>query len=159
MKERIISCLVGAVAGGIATKTYMENKQKKKSIALRSQSEKHLKMFFLMNQWIENKQNGKVLEDYFIENGMRRIAIYGMSYIGQRLCEELQGSSVEIIYGIDKNTKEVYSTLNMYQPTDELPLVDAIIVTAFYFYRDIERELSRNTDMPIISIEEIVYGM
>lgn len=159
MKKGIISCLSGVTVGGIVVKIYAEKKQKKKNIELRSQSEKHLKMFFLMNQWLENKQNGKELEHYFAENGMKRIAIYGMSYIGQRLYEELQESDIEVVYGIDKNAKEVYSTLNIYQPTDELPAVDAIIVTAFYFYRDIERELSRSTEMPIISIEDIVYGM
>lgn len=159
MKKSIISSLCGLAIGGIAVKTYMDRKQLKKNTELCGKSEKHLKMFLLMDQWMENKKNGKELESYFNKYGMKQIAIYGMSYIGQRVYEELKGSNIEVAYGIDKNEKEVYSDLVLYKPTDKLPEVDAIIVTAFCFYRDIERELSKNTDVPIISIEEIIYGM
>ena len=128
MKKSIISSLCGLVVGGIAVKTYMDKKQQKKNTELRAKSEKHLKMFLLMDQWMENKKSGKELESYLNKYGMKRIAIYGMSYIGQRVYGELKDSSIEIAYGIDKNEKEVYSDLVLYKPTDVLPEVDAIIV-------------------------------
>lgn len=46
----------------------------------------------------------------------------------------------------------------MLKPDDTLPDVDAIIVTAFFFFDEIEQELEDKIDCPIISIEDVVYG-
>ena len=40
---------------------------------------------------------------------------------------------------------------------DELATVDAIIVTAFHYFDEIEKQLSRKVQCPIISIEDILY--
>jgi len=43
-----------------------------------------------------------------------------------------------------------------YLPTDELPDVDVIVVTADYYFEEIKDKLSKKVDCPIISIGEIL---
>ena len=56
----------------------------------RELAEKHLALFLMMNQWVKVKQEGKNLSCYFEKNGYKKIAIYGMSYAGETLLEELK---------------------------------------------------------------------
>ena len=80
-----------------------------------------------------------------------------MSYIGERLFEELKNSSIIIKYGIDKTKNGIYFDLDIVTVEDELATVDAIIVTAFHYFDEIEKQLSRKVQCPIISIEDILY--
>ena len=120
-------------------------------------SEKHLALFLMMNQWVAVKQEGKNLADYFEEQGYKSIAIYGMSYAGERLLEELKGSDIRVKYGIDKNAGNIFLDVNMVTMEDELKPVDAIVVTPIFFFDDIEEELSQKIDCPIISLEDVLY--
>ena len=120
-------------------------------------SEKHLSLFLMMNQWVEIKQEGKNLRSYFEENGYYEIAIYGMSYAGETLINELQGSNVKIKYGIDQNAENIYADINLVSPDDELENVDAIIITPIKFFDEIEKKLSKKVNCPILSLEDILY--
>ena len=53
---------------------------------------------------------------------------------------------------------DIYASFEVLKPDDTLPDVDAIIVTAFFFFDEIEQELEDKIDCPIISIEDVVYG-
>ena len=120
-------------------------------------SDKHLSLFLMMNEWVKIKQNGKNLLDYFVRNNYNRIAIYGMSYVGETLLKELSGSEVEVVYGIDKNAEIIdqeFKVITMENPLEE---VDVIVVTAITFYDEIEEKLSKKIDCPIISLEDILY--
>lgn len=120
-------------------------------------SEKHLALFLMMNQWVAVKQEGKNLADYFEKQGYKSIAVYGMSYAGERLLEELKGSDIQVQYGIDKNADNIYMDVNIVTMEDELKPVDAIVVTPIFFFDDIEEELSQKIDCPIISLEDVLY--
>ena len=110
-----------------------------------------------MNQWVAVKQEGKNLADYFDKQGYKSIAIYGMSYAGERLLEELKCSDIQVQYGIDKNADNIYMDVNIVTMEDELKPVDAIVVTPIFFFDDIEEELSQKIDCPIISLEDVLY--
>ena len=56
-----------------------------------------------MNQWVSNHQKGKSLISYFEKNNYKKIAVYGMNYIGNTLIDELKNSQITVEYGIDKN--------------------------------------------------------
>lgn len=156
MKKVIIgflSMLTGAAAGAAGTGRIM-----KKEIEQKQQlSDKHLKLFKMMNQWVRVKQEGKSIAAYFEENNFHKIAIYGMNYVGETLAEELKGSNVEIIYGIDKRAKRLCAAFPIVSGEDLLEDVDAIVVTAISFFDEIEQELSTKVDCAIISMEDIVY--
>ena len=159
MGKKILYLGLGLVIGGVVAKEIINNQYENKISYIRAISEKHFRMFLLMNQWVENKQKGFHLEEYFKRKNIRSVAIYGMSYIGQRLYDELKGSGIEIKYAIDKNMKGIYSEIDIYQSLDDLPQVDAIVVTACYYYGDIEKELRLKTNNAIISLEDVVYKL
>lgn len=122
-------------------------------------AEKHLAILQLFNQWMRTKQEGKSIIDYLHKNDIKTVAIYGMSYVGERLYDELKDSDIEIKYAIDKNADGIYAEVDVLSPEEDLPEVDLIIVTAVYFYNEIEDMLSKVTDCHISSLEDILYEM
>ena len=156
MKKGIISAvslLAGAAFGAGAVGKMQGEKQKKAG----EMSDKHLALFQMMNQWVKVKQEGKNLVSYFEKNGYRKIAIYGMSYAGETLADELKGSGITVAYGIDKRADSIYADVNIMSLDDKLESVDAVVVTAVTFFEEIEEQLLEKVDCPIISLEDILY--
>lgn len=149
----VLSALTGAAIGAGAMGK-VANKATDKAQAM---SDKHLALFLMMNQWVRVKQEGKNLSSYFIKNGYKKIAIYGMSYAGETLLEELKDSEVEVAYGIDKNADGIYADVDIVSLDDDLENVDAVVVTAITFFDEIEEKLSQKMNCPIISLEDILY--
>jgi hypothetical protein len=149
----IISALVGTLFGaGVMGKVSMDKTQK-----IQAKSDKHFALFLMANQWVKVKQEGKHLASYFEKNNYKIIAVYGMSYAGETLIDELQDSSVTIAYGIDKNADSIYADIDILSVDADLTPVDAVVVTAITFFDQIEEKLSEKLDCPIISLEDILY--
>lgn len=149
----LLSMLVGAGIGSAIVGKVM-----KKNIKSGQQlSDKHLALFKMMNQWVKVKQEGKNLSEYLKINNYQSIAIYGMSYAGKSLVDELKNTDIKIKYGIDKNFDRVYSEVNIVSMEKELEEVDAIVVTAITFFDDIAEKLEKKIGCPIISLEDILY--
>ncbi len=156
MKKQIISIL-SLLTGFIAGVSIVGKREKKAKQKEKEMSEKHLALFLMMNQWVQVKQEGKKLADYLSEHGYKNIAIYGMSYAGETLVNELRGTDIHISYGIDKKAGTLYSDVELLLLEDDLKEVDAIIVTAITFFDEIEEKLSQRLSCPIISLEDILY--
>ena len=156
MKKGIISVLSAlsgaAIGAGVMGKTMFEEKEK-----IKAKSDKHLALFLMMNQWVKVKQKGKNLSEYFEKNGYKKIAIYGMSYAGETLVDELKDTGITVAYGIDKNSYIIYGDVDIVSMDDELESVDAVVVTAITFFDEIEEKLSVKVDCPIVSLEDILY--
>lgn len=146
---------VGAIGGIIIIK------EKARSIAqkYRALSNKHLQLFRMMNEWVRIKQEGKSIEEFIIKKGYNKIAIYGVSYAGITLYNELKKSGVCVKYFIDKNVEMNVTELQCFSPQDTLEDVDAIIVTAISFYQDIKTALKDKINCPIVSLEDILYEL
>lgn len=155
MKKSIISILSGIVGFVIGVGTVGVVKTDE-SIKMKKLSDKHLALFLMMNQWVKVKQEDKNLVTYFEANGYHRIAIYGMSYAGEALVNELKGTDIEIAYGIDRNADGLYADVDIVSVDEDLDNVDAVVVTAITFFDEIEEKLSTKLDCPIISLEEIL---
>lgn len=149
----ILSAIIGVTLGA-GTMRMISCEEMKKANSL---SNKHLSLFLMMNQWVKSKQEGKNLEEYFKKHGYHRIAIYGMSYVGETLVNELKNSKIEIVYGIDQNVNTIYADVNIFSIEDEFEEVDAVVVTAITFFKDIEKALSSKINCPILSLEDILY--
>lgn len=149
----VLSLLAGAVGGAVSVGKVTNEQIRKKQ----RMSEKHLALYLMMNQWVRVKQEGKTLGSYFEKNGYKKIAVYGMSYAGETLLNELKGTGIEVAYGIDQKADERYSDVDIVSPDDELQSVDAIVVTPITFFDEIEEKLSKKTDCPILSLEDILY--
>ena len=156
MKNKVISVL--SALTGVALGAGIVGKVTGKSLnKVRSMSDKHFALFQMMNQWVKVKQEGKNLALYFEKNEYKKIAIYGMSYAGETLMDELKDTGVIVAYAIDKNVDSIYADVDVMSMDDELESVDAVVVTAITFFDEIEENLSEKMDCPIISLEDILY--
>ena len=149
----IVSAFVGAAAGAVIVKKLTVEETEK----VRTVFDKHLNLFLMMSQWVKVKQEGKNLSEYFEKNGYQKIAIYGMSYAGETLVNELKGTKTEVAYGIDRNADSIYSDLEIVSMEDDLAVVDSVVVTAITFFDEIEEQLLQKMDCPILSLEDILY--
>lgn len=149
----VLSTITGAAAAaGLVGKIQGEKLKKAQKM-----SDKHLALFLMMNQWVKVKQEGKNLSSYFEKKGYREIAIYGMSYAGEALVDELKDTGVKVAYGIDKKANTIYADVDMLSVDDSMESVDVVVVTAITFFDEIEEMLSGKIDCPVISLEDILY--
>ena len=158
MKKGIISVLSVLIGGAIGAFTIGKMTYEKID-KTQAMSDKHFALFLLMNQWVKVKQDGKNLASYFEKNGYKKIAIYGMSYAGETLVNELKDSQIELKYGIDKNANHLYAEMDIVTLDEEFENVDVVVVTAITFFDEIKEELAGKIECPIVSLEDILYGM
>lgn len=118
-------------------------------------AQKHLFMFQIMNRWVELKQKNFCIWKFLQKKGYHHIAIYGMSFIGRRLYEEL-ANYVEIDYAINKNADNICMDICIYLPNDHLEEVDAIIVTTVMHFDEITELLQKKVKCPVLSLENII---
>lgn len=158
MKKGVIGVLSTILGAGIGAAA-VGKKMGKKVDDWHSLSDRHLALFLLMNQWVKVKQEGKNISEYFEKKGYKNIAVYGMSYVGETLCDELKNTDTIVKYAIDKNADRIYADVDVVTMDDELEKVDAIVVTAITFFDEIEEQLSEKVECPIICLEDILYEM
>lgn len=151
----ILSALAGTVIGTVITSVKLTNIIDK----TQKMSDKHFTLFLMMNQWVRVKQKGKSVVSFFEKNSYKRIAIYGMSYAGETLLEELGNSEIKVVYGIDRNIDTIYADIKIVKPNDELEDVDAIVITPIFFINEIRELLSQKVTCPILSLEDILYEL
>lgn len=149
----VIATVAGAVAG-VAGDGYFKGKV----INRNNERVNKFKCYYnILNQWIVLNHEGKKISEYFKKNNYKKIAIYGMGEIGNRLFEELKDSPVEVQYAIDKNAGSAYAELEVFSLEDELMEVDAIVVTTTFVFEETKRKLEDIISCPIISLEDVVF--
>lgn len=156
MKKGILAALssgAGLLFGAVGTGVVMQKELDKMSVMAR----KNYVIIRLFDQWMKVKQSGESIADYLKENGYHTVAVYGMSFAGERLYDDLKDSEITVKYGIDQNADKIYAEVDVLSPDEELPEVDAVIVTAVYYFEEIEEKLSDRMDCPILSLEDILY--
>lgn len=115
--------------------------------------------YALLNQWLSNKRTGKEVNEYLSQNGYNNIAVYGMGELGNQLLNDLENTSINVSYGIDKENVFTVSGLQIYSINDDLPDVDVIVVTATFAFVEIYNKLQTKVNCPIISLEDIIFGI
>lgn len=125
----------------------------------RELASKHLDLYMLMNDWVYVKQHGKNLADFFERNSYKKIAIYGMNYVGKTLVQELEGTSIEVVAGIDKAASDMVGNVRVYTPDDFSAEVDAVVVTPITYFDDIADMMETKVTCPILSIEDVIFEM
>ena len=81
-----------------------------------------------------------------------------MNYVGETLLDELIGSNIRVKYGIDRNAENIKSKIKVITPNEmnNDEEVEAIIVTAITYYKEIYDEYYEKWNIPIISLKEVV---
>lgn len=157
-RNKVIYLVIIILAGVGWLKTIKIASQKIKK--LEKQVEKNKQYYNLYDHWIEAKNNGAVLDNYFKKNEYYNIAIYGLGDVGMQFAREMNSSSnVTVKYVMDKNIcadKAIFPRLEI---NDDLPVVDAIIVTPIFAFDSIKKELENYVSCPIICIEDVIYDL
>lgn len=109
----------------------------------------------ILHIWLKLKYQNKSFAVFFQRHGYKKIAIYGMGHLGERLLDELNLTDVHVVYGIEKEKKEA-GRLKMYSMQEEWPQVDAIVVSVVHLFFVIKYELEQKTDIPVLSLEHIL---
>ena len=91
------------------------------------------------------------------EKGFKTIAVYGLSYLGKCLVDQLNRDDVNVVYGIDNGTIQFHFDIPTYTMADDLPDVDAVIVTPVYSFEEIKISLVQKVNCPILSLADIVF--
>lgn len=147
--------VIAGAAGGIAVSNSIAEKSQSQQM---KKTEKFRTYYNVLNQWLFVKQEGKSLEDYFVKEGYHNIIIYGMGEIGNRLFKELEESSVTVKYCMDSDAPVMDCNMKTV-PEDSIEGVDAVVVTAMFAFDEIEEKLEKIVDCPILSLEEVVFGV
>ena len=109
---------------------------------------------------MELKNEGKSVASYFEDMGYSHIAIYGMAELGNRLMEELESSTVQVDYGIDREIACSIARIDeVYYPEDVLPETDVIVVTPYSVFEEIKTLLEKRVKCPVISLEDVVWSV
>lgn len=145
---------------------YIRHKKIKKKELQYIKKEKRLKGYYdLLVQWVYNLQNRNCLISYLKRNNISNVAIYGMGNVAEILINELKGTDIKILYGIDQNSEKYI------KPFIDIPVIklhevvkqekaDAIIVTPIFIYKDILKDIRKQgIDDTVISLEDIVFNV
>lgn len=159
MKILIAICLIliGLIAGALIVYKVIVKPTFTQIRKVREESQKHLDLYLLMNDWVHVKQKGIGVFKYFEDRDYHRIAIYGMNYVGKTLVSELENTSVEVIAGIDKNAKSISGNIRVLTPDEFDENVDVIVVTPIAFFESIADMLEEKVTCPVVSIEDVIF--
>lgn len=156
-RSGVISALVGMAAGVVAGGVAVKSSSSKKMEEMLQKGSKVHQLYMAFDQWLQVRQSGKTLVEYFEQHNYKTVAIYGMKELGERLYDELKGSDITVSYIIDQNADSVYADVDVVFPEADLEPVDVIVVTALFYFDEIEEMLSAQVDCPIVSLEDILY--
>lgn len=102
----------------------------------------------MMKRWLENRNAGKKLSDFFINCGFRSVAIYGAGDLGRLAYSELKNSDVKVTYFIDRNALALGEVggIPVIAPSEyeKLRDTDIVIITASGGYDSICRMFAQN---------------
>lgn len=113
----------------------------------------------MLEKWILNIQTGKPVINYFRENNLSKIGIYGLGCIANLLCEELKNTEIEIKYVFDRNADRLLYDLKLISEYEGLEDVDAIVVIPAGQYCEIKESLEKKVSCPIIYIGDILFSV
>lgn len=124
----------------------------------RDDSEKIRKYLQAAIDWLLMRQNSREIGRLLHRKGIHSIGIYGMGDFAECLINELKGSGIDVLFGIDrKQEKCSFFEGDIYKPGMKYPSVDAIIITPFVDLYDIRDSILSQNNCEVISLEELIY--
>lgn len=103
-------------------------------------------------------QNSKLLEGWLKNHNIKKIAIYGMGRIGNWVWNLLKNSEINVVCGLDRRKDEIETDLKINGIDSLSEEVDAILVTPYYLYEDIYKDIRQIYSLVrIISVTDMLY--
>jgi hypothetical protein len=134
---------------------------KKPLIEQKKRGDKNGRLYSLCCKWLNTIQGKGDFGRYLEQKGIHTVAIYGMGGLGKCLLKELENSKIQVGYAIDTQAHNIAGQINLpvYLPEENLPNVQAIIVTPFYEFVSIKDKLEKKIRTEFISIEDIILNI
>lgn len=153
MRDRLVK-LCDAGPGALSVSLERFNS---KSMAARNKDKEMLNILAI---WMQKRNMGRRIDEYLIERGIQTVAVYGLNVMGDLLYMELRNSDVRACV-IDREKDRVASEVESYNvyEGDQLPRLDLIIVTAIFYYDEIEKMLKERVDCPIEAIDDLIMDL
>ncbi len=121
--------------------------------ALQASQAKKATYYDLIVEWERMYKKGIHIEEFFVREGLKKVAVYGAGFLGRQLIEALNNTMVKVEAVIDKRSiQDTMATIVV------LKGVDAIIVTPFLEYKSIKETLSE-FNYRTVSLCEVVYNL
>lgn len=108
----------------------------------------------VLDRWMELRELGVNICEYFSGNRIKNIAIYGYGNFGRHLHWEIKRNNVNLDYIIDQQGQKLSDEIKIYYPSDNLPDTDLIVITTFWISSEIKKILP-NT-IKTVSLDEII---
>ncbi len=107
--------------------------------------------------WVVKKENGVLLADYFHEREIKKIAIYGMGYLGSCFYYEMKNSDIEVMYCVDPDRTSSVKGVRLVTIEDMTEKADAIVVTSVFEFEAIKEKLENKfSNTEIVSLETVI---
>lgn len=158
VKDKILIFGIGLGVGGIAGLLWEHNRTKRIIEEKIRKLDKSQNYYGLLLSWLKLHAGKIPLDDYFEWHGADKIAVYGNGQIGQCFIKEMECAQTQISYIIDRNAENMVSKLPIFTMEDELPQVDAIVVTVIDEFDNIAEAIRKKCGCSVVSIEEVIYG-
>lgn len=127
------------------------------SVERENMLQKNILFYWVLTRWMRLNISGIHLSDILKSKNYKKIAVYGYAEIGELLCQELLRDKYDVAYVMDKRVRKAgYKNIAVYLPDINLPKVDAVIVTAVYYFGEIEEELLRMGFYNVISFRNLL---
>ena len=132
---------------------------KEEILSLDYQVRKFKQLFLILDKWLYLEQEKELdFAGFFLEKGIKNVAIYGMASLGKHLLIQLCREGIEVAFGIDQYVGQVGENFIVFRPEEKFPEVDAIIISA-YEVASIKKKLQKTYFGQIYGLEEIIDTM
>lgn len=145
-------------------KTYYKLVRKSaKTIIFGQQKKKEKKIgrlktnYQVLLKWMGFIASGKKISSYMEMHGFRNLAIYGAGDVGKVFADFVKKESCKVQFMIDKKLSGEYNGTIIKSSIEAHEQVDVIVVTAEYYFDEIEEDLKTKTQAHITSISQIIY--
>lgn len=160
MKKGKLACVFSFIAGGLIAGGAVQRMMKKYLSSSEKRVDKFRSYYEMLGQWVSLKNKGISIDKYFKDNNINSVAIYGMGNVGVHLYNELKNSNMKVDYCIDQGPKVLSDgDYDIRRLEDDLPQVDAIVVTACFDYEAIAEKIKQYVDYPVLSLDEILFSL
>ena len=153
----ILLVLLALLIVSVVLSRYFIKQYDKHCEIVEKNADKYADLNIMYFQWIKVHQNGKSIADYFHKNGLSRVAVYGLNEIGYSCLDELERNGISVDYCIDRNADNIFSRVKVYNPNNELPHVDAVLVAVPQYFDTIYTQMSEKMKCPIVSLADVVW--
>ena len=121
--------------------------------------DRYHKMFYLMDKWMELKQQGIELSNYLKKKKISQIAVYGMNLLARRIIADMDASMVRVKYVIDRNSDFLEEEIKTCSTDQALEDVDLVIVALVQGEGEIKKILGEKCRFPVWSFSELLAEM